>query len=327
VNLERFEAERADSWSALETALARAGDRPEKLGPGGVRELGALYRAAAADLAFARRRFPGDPRTARLEALVLRARASVYARAGRRSSLWAFLRRGYWRRLAERPAILLVAWSLVLLPAAGGAAWGAADPGAAAGIVPGQFQEAADPPSSGRDYNAGESAAFSTAVMVNNIQVTLAAFAGGIAFGVLTALALFYNGLMLGTLAGLAIGAGHGTAFLRLVSAHGPLEISCIVAGGVAGLRIGWALIRPGRRRRGAALRAEARPAIEIAAGTAPFLVICGLAEGFLTGPGIPVATQTLIGACLFTAYWGSVAVLGRSRRGGHSAARAFARR
>src|SRR5262245_45274617 len=71
VNLERFEAERSSRWEALEAALKRAGDRPERLGADGVRELGGLYRATAADLALARRRFPGDPRTRWLEALVL----------------------------------------------------------------------------------------------------------------------------------------------------------------------------------------------------------------------------------------------------------------
>src|SRR4051794_23194217 len=183
VNLERFEAERSSDWTALEAALRRAGDRPEKLGASGVRELGGLYRATAADLAFARRRFPGDPRTRWLEALVLRARAAVYARSGRRASLWSFLSRGYWRRIAERPLIVLAAWACLLVPAVAGAAWGAADPAAAAGVVPGQFQAAADPPAAGRDYDAEEGAEFSVAVMTNNIQVTLAAFAGGIAFG------------------------------------------------------------------------------------------------------------------------------------------------
>jgi uncharacterized membrane protein SpoIIM required for sporulation len=318
-----FASERDRAWTALDAALRRAGDRPERLGPDGVRELGALYRAAAADLAFARRRFPRDPLTGRLEALVLRGRAAVYARAGRRQSVWRFLVRGYWRRLAERPAILLAAWLCLLAPAAAGAAWAAADPATAAGVVPAQFQAAADPPASGRDFGAGEGAEFSAAVMTNNIRVTLVAFAGGIAFGVLTVLPIAFNGLLLGVLAGLAVGAGHGAAFLRLISSHGPLELSCIVCGGVAGLRIGWALVRPGPRRRGAALRAEARPAIEIAAGTVPFLVICGLAEGFLTGPGIPLAAQVAIGLSLAGTFWTLVAVRGRS----HSTARALARR
>jgi uncharacterized membrane protein SpoIIM required for sporulation len=319
-----FEAERGDAWAALDAALRRAGDRPERLGADGVRELGGLYRAAAADLAFARRRFPRDPLTRRLEALVLRGRATVYARAGRRRSVVRFLLRGYWRRLAERPAILLAAWLCLLVPAAAGAAWGALDPAAAGGLVPGRFAAAADPPAAGRDYDPAEGAEFSVAVMTNNIGVTLVAFAGGIAFGAFTVLSLAFNGLLLGVLGGLAVGGGHGVAFLRLISSHGPLELSCIVCGGVAGLRIGWALIRPGPRRRGAALRAEARPAIEIAAGTAPFLVICGLAEGFLTGPGLPVAVQTAIGVLLAGTFWTLVAVRGR---GAHSTARALARR
>jgi uncharacterized membrane protein SpoIIM required for sporulation len=323
VTPDAFEAQRGEAWAALEAALRRAGDRPERLGAGGVRELGALYRAAAADLAFARRRFPRDPLTARLEALVLRGRAAVYARSGRRHSVWRFMLRGYWRRLAERPAILLTAWLCLLAPAAAGAAWGAGDPATAGGVVPGAFQAAADPPASGRNYAPAEGAAFSVAVMTNNIRVTLIAFAGGVAFGVFTVLALVFNGLLLGVIGGLAVGGGHGLAFLRLVSSHGPLEISCIVCGGVAGLRMGWALIRPGTRRRGAALRAEAGPAVEIAAGTVPYLVVCGLAEGFLTGPGLPVSVQAAIGALLAGTFWTLVAVRGRAQ----STARALARR
>ena len=158
--------------------------------------------------------------------------------------------------------------------------------------------------------------------MFNNIQVTLVAFAGGIAFGVLTVYALFFNGLLLGVIGGLAIGAGNGIAFLRLISSHGPLEISCIVVGGIAGLRIGWALIRPGPLRRATSLRREALPAVEIAAGTIPWLVLCGFLEGFATGPDLPgrgpggarrVAVRALLGARL----------RGRLQR----TARAFARR
>jgi uncharacterized membrane protein SpoIIM required for sporulation len=321
---ERFAAERGPAWAELEAALKRAGDRPERLGSDGVRRLGALYRATAADLAYARRRFPGEPQTARLEALVLRARASVYARAGRRASLWRFLTRGYWRRLAERPALLLVAWALLLAPAVAGGVWGAVDAPSAAGLVPAQFQSAADPPASGRDFDAATSSAFSFQVMTNNIQVTLIAFAGGIAFGALTVYALFFNGLLLGTIAGLAIGAGNGVAFLRLISSHGPLEISCIVVGGVAGLRIGWALIRPGSLRRATSLRREALPAVELAAGTAPWLVLCGFLEGFATGPELPVALQASLGFALLALFWGLVWLRGREP---HRTARAFARR
>src|SRR5690348_2122285 len=124
---ERFVADRSPAWSELEGALGVAGDRPERLGSAGVRRLGELYRAAVADLAYARRAFAGDPLVPRLEALVLRARACVYGRVGRRASVWQFVSRGYWRRLAERPWLVFAAWALLLLPAVLGFLWATFD--------------------------------------------------------------------------------------------------------------------------------------------------------------------------------------------------------
>ncbi len=312
MSADRFEAERAASWGELDAALRQARDRPERLGPAGVRRLGELYRAAAADLAFARRRYPGDPLVARLEPLVLRGRAAVYGRTGRRQSVWQFMTRGYWTRLAERPWLVFWAWALLMGPGLLGFVWGLTDAPTAAGLMPAEFQGAADPPVEGRDFDAATASAFSAQVMFNNIQVTLLAFAGGIAFGLITVYALVFNGLILGVIAGLAIGAGNGVAFLRLISSHGPLEISCIVVGGLAGLRVGWALIRPGTLRRVTSLRREARPAVELAAGTAPWLVLCGFLEGFATGPELPVAVQAALGFSLFALFWGLVVWRGR---------------
>jgi uncharacterized membrane protein SpoIIM required for sporulation len=318
VNLERFEAQRGPEWARLDALLARGGTGRRgrrRLGAEGVLELGALYRGAAADLAYARRRFPGDPVVARLEGLVTRGRASVYGRSGRRGSLRSFLLRGYWRRLAERPGIVALAWALLLVPAAAGAVWGLADPGAAVGLVPTDFADAADPPAEGRDFGAGEGSVFATQVLINNIQVTLVAFVGGLAFGLLTVLALFYNGLLLGVIGGLAFGAGNGEAFARLVSSHGPLEISCIVVGGVAGLRLGHALIVPGRLTRLRSLQREARRSVELALGTAPWLVLCGFLEGLATGPELPVWFQVSLGLGLAALFWGLVVWRGRAER------------
>jgi len=314
VNLRAFEAERGPGWERLDALLRESRGRPERLGPDGVRELGGRYRAAAADLAYARRRFAGDPVVARLEGLLVRGRGVVYGQGSRRGSVRSFLTRGYWRRLAERPAVLAVAWALLLVPALAAGLAAGSDPAAALSIVPPELQAAANPPPEGRDYGPAEGAAFSTQVLTNNIRVTLTAFAGGIAFGVGTVLALVFNGLILGIVGGLAIEAGSGAAFLRLVSAHGPLEISCIVVGGVAGLRIGWAMISPGPRRRGKALVSEARKAVELALGTVPWLVLCGFCEGFLTGPELPLALQLTIGLGLAAVFWGLVWWRGHSR-------------
>ena len=85
---------------------------------------------------------------------------------------------------------------------------------------------------------------------------------------------------------------------------------------------MGWALIRPGPLRRATSLRRAAIPAVELAAGTVPWLVLCGFLEGFATGPELPVAVQTALGFSLFVLFWALVCVRGRQRT-----ARALARR
>lgn len=315
MNLESFQQERDRSWRELESAVAHARGRPERLGPEGVHRLGRVYRAAAADLALARRRFPGDPVTLRLERLVASARTTVYGSPARQGSLRSFLSRGYWRRVAERPGPLALAWALLLVPAVAAAAWALGDPGGAVGLVPGEFEAAADPPVEGRDFSAGEGAAFSGAVLTNNVQVTFFAFAAGITLGLGTALITAFNGLILGAVFGLAADAGNLRALARLLSVHGPLELSCIVVGATAGLRVGGALLVGGARRRGRALVDEARAAVEMALGTAPWLVVCALAEGFLTGPDLALPVQLALGGALFALFWGLVAWRGRAPR------------
>jgi uncharacterized membrane protein SpoIIM required for sporulation len=161
---------------------------------------------------------------------------------------------------------------------------------------------------------AGERTALAGEIFTNNIRVTLLAFAAGIAAGVGTALLLVWNGVILGIVGGLAVGSGNGRVFFELVTAHGLLELSCIVVAGAAGMRMGWALIEPGSRKRADALSIEARQAIAIVLGTAPWLVLAGLLEGFLTPAGLGLPAVLGIGIAAAAAYWTLVIVLGRAR-------------
>ena len=172
--------------SGCDGCCASRRGRPERLGADGVLELGALYRGAAADLAYARRRFPGDPVVgAPGGAARARRAAAVYGQGSRRGGLWAFLSRGYWQRVAERPVLLAVAWAAAARPGGGRRGCGRrATRARRSASCPASLQAAADPPPEGRDFGAAEGAAFSFQVLTNNIQVTLMAFAGGILFGV-----------------------------------------------------------------------------------------------------------------------------------------------
>lgn len=316
MNLDGFAAERSERWARLERLLGAAGSRPERLGPDGVRALGALYREAAADLAIARRRWPRDPVVVRLEQLVGRARTTVYASPARRASLREFVSHGYWRAVRERPKALLAALGLLVVPAVLAWVWALADPGAAIGLVPADLQAAANPPAGGRGLSGEQAAAFSSAVLTNNIQVTLIAFGAGIAAGLGSALALVFNGALLGAVGGVAAGSGNLRGFVDLVVPHGVLELSCIVVAGASGLRLGWALVEPGPLRRGDALVAEGRRSILIVLGTAPWLVVAGIVEGFAHPDALGLGGVIALGTGLGALFWGLVLWRGRPEPG-----------
>jgi uncharacterized membrane protein SpoIIM required for sporulation len=332
VNLDRFHSTRDARWAELEELMRRAGGKPERLGPDGVRRIGRLYRAAAADLALARRRFPGDPVVARLERLTVAARQTVYAERRRRLSPTRFFATDYWRRVRERPRLLLLAAALLIVPGVLGGLWAGEDPGAAIGLVPQEFLPTVESPGGDRGLSGEESGAFSSAVFTNNIPVSLLALAAGIAVGLGTVLVLVYNGLVLGVVFGLTIDNGQGEPLLEQVASHGLLELSCIVVSAAAGLRVGEAILRPGRRRRGDALVDEARGAVETVLGTAPWLVLAGFVEGFVSPRGIGAPAALAIGAALAAVYWALVMLRGRPEDEApttlpHSRARALALR
>lgn len=306
VNLDRFLAERRPAWSELEALLARAAGRPERIGPEGVRRLGELYRGVSADLATARRLYPSEPEVSSLADLAGRAHALVYGAQARRESVGGFLARRYWRRIGERPALLVVSAVLLLAPALVAGAWAWADPGQAGGLVPSAAEPVARPRprSSDLGLTGGEKARFSAAIFTNNIRVTLVAVAGGVSAGILTAGVLVLNGALIGVVGGLGAASGNGALMAELILPHGVLELSCIVVAGAAGLRMGWALVDPGRRRRSQALVVEARAAVEIALGTAPWLVLAGLIEGLVTPSGIGVGPAVAVGLAPAAAFW-----------------------
>ena len=307
MKVERFIGEREGDWRELEELLRVRGRRDARA----VLRLGALYRGAAADLALARRGHPGDPIIARLESLVARARQAVYAEEPRHGSLRTFFGRTYWVRVRERPVALLLGTALLFVPAALAIVWALNDAGASIGLVPEQFRRAVEPVSD-TGMTTAETAAFSSAVMTNNIQVTFLAFAAGIAFGLGTAFVVAYNGAVLGAVAGGAIANGNGIEFAEFVTAHGVIELSCIVVAAAAGMRMGYALVAPGPRTRSRALVEEARAAIAIILGTVPWVILAGIIEGFVTRAGFGLVPGIVLGVGVGAVYWTLVLVRGR---------------
>jgi uncharacterized membrane protein SpoIIM required for sporulation len=314
MNLSDFVATRSAAWDDFQGDLRRAGGRPERLGTEGALQFGRRYRAVTADLAYARRRFQGDPVVARLERLVSEGAQTMYGRRARSSSPLHFMTTGYWRLIAGRPGPLAAAAFTMVASVVLAALWGMHDPTAALGLVPGRFKAAAQAHVHALPGGATTLAATAGSIFTNNIQVSFLVFAGGLLLGIGSLVVLAYNGLMVGALAGITLQAGNFDVFLRYVLPHGILELSCFTVAAAAGIRLGWALIDPGWLGRGESLRREARPAVAMIIGTAPCLVLAGLTEGFVTPHALPLPAALAVGLALGGTYWGLVVVRGFKR-------------
>ena len=129
-----------------------------------------------------------------------------------------------------------------------------------------------------------------TSIIANNVQVTFAAFAMGIAFGIGTVIVLVTNGVSLGGVFGLYASKGIASLLVKFVAPHGVLELTAICIAGGAGFLLAAALLIPGNRPRSEALRENARRAIRLIAASTVLLLIAGTLEGFVS----PIETWPL---------------------------------
>jgi uncharacterized membrane protein SpoIIM required for sporulation len=314
VKLDRFLAERTKDWNELDELLTRGGPGANRLTAQELLRLGSLYRAAASDLAVARRYFTGTPGALRLQSLVARAYGVVYGRVQRDDTFASFFSRSIWRRIYESLHWVRLAMFILFLGVLAGTIWALNDPSSASSLIPGLHVTAHNKggfyglPISGRGGLAIE-------IFTNNILVSCMCMLGGFTCGVLTSYMLLYNGALIGILGALEWRAGGFIDFLRLVVPHGLLELSCVSLAGGAGFLIANALIDPGKRSRRDALGAVTPQVGACTLGFITFLVAAGLTEGFITPWDLPVVPAVCVGVVLAGAFWTGVIWRGRPER------------
>lgn len=117
----------------------------------------------------------------------------------------------------------------------------------------------------------------------NNITVALTVFALGLLYGLGTLYIIILNGLMLGAVFGYTVPFAMALPLFRFIVAHGLVELTVICLSAAAGLALGRALARPGIDGRIASLRRSATQAGALAAVCVPFLIGCGVIEGYIS--------------------------------------------
>lgn len=137
----------------------------------------------------------------------------------------------------------------------------------------------------------------------NNISIAFRTFAGGLLFGVGTLFFIIFNGLFLGAVFAHLVHSGGALNLLSFVITHGAFELTAIVLAGVAGLRLGAAVVAPGRLSRVAALRRAAPVCVQLILGVAAMLLVAAFIEAFWSSIAfIPPAGKILVGSLTWLA-------------------------
>jgi uncharacterized membrane protein SpoIIM required for sporulation len=297
-------------WDRL-SALVQ---RKRKLTGAEADEMVALYQRASTHLSRLRTSAAADPvRVARLATLVARTRSAVtgahvpswkiVARFAARDFPAAVYRARWWWLGASVASIVVAvatAW------------WIARSPGVQAALLPPAEAKALVQRDFQGYYSASPAGSFAAKVWTNNAWVAAQALMFGIVLGIPTLFVLLQNAINGGVDAGYMFAHGKGALFFTLILPHGMLELSAVFLAAAAGLRLGWAIIDPGRRPRGQALAEEGRSMITIALGLVVVLAVSGAIEAFVTPSPLPAWARITIGAVAVTAFVGYALIQGR---------------
>jgi uncharacterized membrane protein SpoIIM required for sporulation len=149
--------------------------------------------------------------------------------------------------------------------------------------------------------------------IMNNIGISFQTFASGLLFGLGSLFFLLFNGLTIGAVAGHLTQVGYTETFWSFVIGHGAFELTGIVFSGAAGLKMGWALLAPGRFTRAEALRLAAGRAVQLVAGVILFLLIAAFIEAYWSSMTFTTPlVKYIVGAGLWTLVLSYFAFAGR---------------
>ena len=132
-------------------------------------------------------------------------------------------------------------------------------------------------------YKGMEEGSMFFAITVNNIRVSLLAFAAGIFFSVGTSYILFQNGLMLGVFHYLFFERGFFDDTILTIWIHGTLEITAIIIAGAAGIIMGNGILFPGTYPRLYSFQQAAKRGLKVVISLIPFFIVAGFLESFIT--------------------------------------------
>jgi uncharacterized membrane protein SpoIIM required for sporulation len=288
----QFEALYQADWAELETLLDRVLGRPGKRSAthddvSGAR-VATLYRRACGQLALARARSYPAYLVDRLDRLTVDGHQAIYSqREFGIARLKHALAVGFPRAVRAQARYVSVSAVLFMLPTLVVGLLVYWRPELILSVVSpdtaASFEQMYSPgaESIGRLRDAATDWAMFGFYIGHNIGVAFQCFAGGLFAGVGSVFFLVYNGAFGGAIAGYLTERGLGRIFYSFVATHSAFELTAIVLSGAAGLRVGHALLAPGRLTRRQALVEATRSSAGILYGVVAMLVVAAGIEAF----------------------------------------------
>jgi uncharacterized membrane protein SpoIIM required for sporulation len=231
-------------WQEFEAAL----EKPSGKDPDRLKE---LYLQLTDDLAFAETHFARGEITQYLHNLTAKVHKQVYV--NKKENTARFL--SFWKYEVPEIAyryrkMLLYSLIIFVLAMTVGAFSAANDPTYVRLIMGDAYVNMTEENIANNDpmavYKNMRQDDMFLAITVNNIRVSLLAFAAGVLTSVATGLLLFYNGIMLGAFQYFFFQKGLFLTSFLTIWIHGTLEISAIIIAGGAGLIMGNSFVFPG---------------------------------------------------------------------------------
>ncbi|MBA3553875.1 MAG: stage II sporulation protein M [Gemmatimonadales bacterium] len=304
--------ERWDQFQRLAERAARGG--LDSFASHELPDFAARYREVAADLARARTYREDDATISRLERLVGAGHNALYRdeRSPWRALAAALLRECPGAIVRARGYVLVACLAFVA-PAAAGFALLRDRPALAAELLPDVMLRRAEAGTERRaagrryvDVAPEDRPLMASGIIVSNVRVAIACFAGGIFLGVGSLLLLGFNGLLIGATAGHFANAGLLDYLLEFILGHGLLELFAIWVAGAAGFLLGRSVLVPGSLRRSDALVLSGRTAVRMVGGAAVMLVVAGTIEGFVSAGtgGYRLRFAASVGSLVFLALY-----------------------
>ncbi len=315
MNRDEFVRRHEPTWRRVEGLLDRLEARRRYEHE--LAELPALYRRCCHHLALARTRHYDYALETRLNRIALRGYHQLY-RQRRISPVAAlrFLAAGFPRLVRSHAGFFWLATALFYGPGIAMAILVLEQPDSVYALLdPEQvasFEQMYRVRPDEERGSASDFAAFGFYVL-NNVGIAFRTFAGGLAAGLGTLFFLIFNGLYLGAVFAHLVHAGAAQNLLSFVIGHGALELTALVIAGVAGLRLGAAVLAPGRLSRGEALRRAGPVCVQLILGVAAMLIAAAFIEAFWSSTvRIPDSGKQIIGGLLWLAVASYLAFAGR---------------